>query len=93
MGSALINKDSLVIVKENFGELMLEGLHKYNRRHYLLNIEKKRRKGILMGRSDKKHNLQGEMSEGENQGGDLGGILNPEERNRFYKVLFDESAP
>lgn len=92
-GSELINKDPLVIVKKNFGELMQEGLHEYNRRHYLLNIEKKRRKGILMGRSDKKHNLQGEISEGENQGGDLGGILDPEERNRFYKVLFDESAP
>lgn len=92
-GSELIDKDPLITVKEKFGELMQEGLHEYNRRHYLLNREKRRKKGIIMDRPDKKQNLSGEMSEGDNQGGDLGGIFDPEERKRFYKVLFDDGTP
>lgn len=92
-GSELIDKDPLITVKEKFGELMQEGLHEYNRRHYLLNIEKRRKKGIIMDRTDKKQHLPGEMPEGDNQGGDLGGIFDPEERKRFYKVLFDDGTP
>lgn len=92
-GSELIDKDPLITVKEKFGELMQEGLHEYNRRHYLLNIEKRRKKGIIMDRPDKKQHLPGEMPEGDNQGGDLGGIFDPEERKRFYKVLFDDGTP
>ncbi|GFY85590.1 ubiquitin carboxyl-terminal hydrolase family protein [Actinidia rufa] len=34
-----------------------------------------------------------DMSEEDDQGGDNGGIFNPEERKRFYRVLFDDSAP
>lgn len=92
-GSELIDKDPLVIVKDKFGELMQEGLYEYNRRHYFLNLEKKRKKGRITSGPEKRNNLSSEMSEQEDQGGDLGGIFDPEERKRFYKILFDESAP
>nr|XP_027094928.1 protein WHAT'S THIS FACTOR 1 homolog, chloroplastic-like [Coffea arabica]XP_027094929.1 protein WHAT'S THIS FACTOR 1 homolog, chloroplastic-like [Coffea arabica] len=92
-GSELIDKDPAVIVKDKFGELMQEGLHEYNQRHYLLNLEKKRKKGMITSRPEKKNNLRNEMSENEDQGGDIGGIFDPEERKRFYKILFDDSAP
>ncbi|KAK1404061.1 hypothetical protein POM88_003666 [Heracleum sosnowskyi] len=46
-GSELIDKDPLVVVKEKFGELMQEGLHEYNQRHYFQNLEKNRKKGII----------------------------------------------
>ncbi|KAA8548527.1 hypothetical protein F0562_000206 [Nyssa sinensis] len=91
-GSELIDKDPLVVVKDKFGELMQEGLHEYNQRHYLMNLEKKN-KGTILVRPEKRKNRSTEMSEHDDQGGDLGGIFDPEERKRFYKVLFDDGAP
>lgn len=92
-GSELIDKDPLVVVKEKFGELMQEGLHEYNRRHYSMNLEKKKKKGSL-GRLEKRKEPESETdaSAPDDQGGDLGGIFDPEERKRFYKVLFDDSS-
>lgn len=92
-GSELIDKDPLVVVKEKFGELMQDGLHEYNRRHHLLNLEKKRKKGMISARPVKMTDRSTEMSEQNDVGGDLGGILDPEERKRFYRVLFDDNAP
>ncbi|XP_071703341.1 protein WHAT'S THIS FACTOR 1 homolog, chloroplastic [Rutidosis leptorrhynchoides] len=92
-GSELVDKDPLVIVKEKFGELMQEGLHEYNRRHHMLNLEKKRKKGIIAMKEGKME-LVHELSDDEDtQGNDLGGIFDPEERKRFYKVLFDDKGP
>lgn len=93
-GSELIEKDPLVVVKEKFGELMQEGLHEYNRRHYLLNLEKKRNRGMITPKPEKRRSQSDETSsEQDKEGGDLGGIFDPEERKRFYKVLFDDNAP
>ncbi|KAH0767658.1 hypothetical protein KY285_003529 [Solanum tuberosum] len=92
-GTELIEKDPLLVVKEKFGELMQEGLHEYNRRHYLLNLEKKRNRGMIMQKPEKRRNQSDETSEQDKEGGDLGGIFDPEERKRFYKVLFDDNAP
>lgn len=91
-GSELVEKDPLVIVKEKFGELMQEGLHEYNRRHYLANLEKKRRIGMGLDRLDKRKEKSGEVSE-QDQGEGLGSLFDPEERRRFYKVLFDDKSP
>lgn len=91
-GSELVEKDPLVIVKEKFGELMQEGLHEYNRRHYLANLEKKRRIGMGLERLDKRKEKSGEVSE-QDQGEGLGSLFDPEERRRFYKVLFDDKSP
>lgn len=87
-GKELVNKDPLVVVKEKFGELMQDGLHEYNRRHHLVNLEKRRNKGMVLGRSDEGK----DMSDLDEQG-DRGGLFDPEERKRFYKVLFDDGAP
>lgn len=92
-GSELVYKDPLVVVKEKFGELMQEGLHEYNRRHYLENLEKKRKKGMVLGTPNKIRDRNSEISDPEDQGDRLGGLFDPEERKRFYKVLFDEDAP
>lgn len=95
-GSELVDKDPLVVVKEKFGKLMQEGLHEYNRRHHLLNLEKKRKKGFIPIREETRKQLKGGISEEEEDaqgGGDLGGIFDPEERKRFYNVLFDDSTP
>ncbi|OWM85048.1 hypothetical protein CDL15_Pgr027835 [Punica granatum] len=92
-GSELIEKDPLVVVKEKFGELMQEGSHEYNRRRYLVNLEKKRKNGMLMGRLEKRRDTSGEVSEQDNQGDKLGGLFDPEERKRFYKVLFEDNPP
>ncbi|KAK2979584.1 hypothetical protein RJ640_020076 [Escallonia rubra] len=92
-GSQLIEKDPLVVVKDKFGELMQNGLHEYNRRHYSLNLEKKRKKGMISVRQEKTKYRGGEVSEQEDRGGDLGGIMDPEERKRFYRVLFDGTNP
>lgn len=81
-GSELIEKDPLVIVKEKFGDLMQDGLHEYNRRHCAMNLEKKRNKGFVPVK----------VSEVDDEGGHLGGILDAEERKRFYKVLFDDHS-
>ncbi|CAA6663779.1 unnamed protein product [Spirodela intermedia] len=46
-GSELVDKHPLVVAKEKLGELMQEGLHEYNRRRHLANLEKKRNKGDI----------------------------------------------
>ncbi|KAL7208595.1 hypothetical protein ACSBR1_030352 [Camellia fascicularis] len=92
-GSELIDKDPLVVVKDKFGELMQEGLHEYNRRHHLMNLEKKQKKGMILRRPKEMKDPSTDMSEQADQGGDLGGIFDPEERKQFYKVLFDDNAP
>ncbi|XP_073294816.1 protein WHAT'S THIS FACTOR 1 homolog, chloroplastic [Primulina huaijiensis] len=81
-GSELVEKDPLVIVKEKFGDLMQDGLHEYNRRHCAMNLEKRRNKGFVPVK----------VSEVDDEGGNLGGILDAEERKRFYKVLFDDHS-
>ncbi|XP_057972029.1 protein WHAT'S THIS FACTOR 1 homolog, chloroplastic [Malania oleifera] len=91
-GPELIDKDPLVIVKEKFGELMQEGLHEYNQRRYLMNLDKKKKKGIF-SRSEKRTDRSSEISEQNDQRGKLGGLHDPEERKRFFKVLFDEILP
>ncbi|XAR49651.1 hypothetical protein NMG60_11032916 [Bertholletia excelsa] len=92
-GSELIHKDPLVVVKDKFGELMQEGLHEYNRRHHLMNLEKKKKKGMLLLKPEKKDQSTDRIEQ-DDQGGDLGGIFDAEERKRFYKVLFaDNNAP
>lgn len=87
-GQELVHKDPLVVIKEKFGELMQDGLHEYNRRRHLVNLEKKRNKGMVLGRSDKGKDLP-DLDEQ----GDRGSLFDPEERKRFYKVLFDDGAP
>ncbi|XP_011083221.1 protein ROOT PRIMORDIUM DEFECTIVE 1 isoform X1 [Sesamum indicum] len=93
-GAELIEKDPLVVVKEKFGDLMQEGLHEYNRRHYLMNLEKKKKKGLLTVRPERTNReVINNISEQEDdQEGGLGGIFNAEERKRFYKVLFDDDV-
>ncbi|KAL8243241.1 hypothetical protein R6Q59_009499 [Mikania micrantha] len=88
-GSELVEKDPLVVVKEKFGELMQEGLHEYNRRHHMLNLEKKRRKGVIAIKQEKNDPVY-ELSD---EDGNPGGIFDPEERKRFYKVLFEDKVP
>lgn len=87
-GSELIDKDPLVIVKEKFGELMQEGLHEYNQRHRLMNLQKKK-KDVILERSAKKRLRCSEQDEHDSN---LGGLLDPEERKRFYKALFDDDT-
>ncbi|KAJ4951798.1 hypothetical protein NE237_028630 [Protea cynaroides] len=90
-GSELINKDPLVVVKEKFGELMQEGLHEYNRRRHLLNLDKKRKRGMVLARSQKREERNiGETPEQDDHAGQMGALFDPEERKRFYKVLIDE---
>ncbi|KAL4586400.1 hypothetical protein LXL04_011036 [Taraxacum kok-saghyz] len=90
-GSELVEKDPLVVVKDKFGELMQEGVHEYNRRHHMMNLEKKRKKGLVgMMKEGKK---EGNVHEDCDEDGDLGGIFDPEERKRFYKVLFEDKTP
>lgn len=85
--SELIDKDPQVAVKEKFGELMQEGLHEYNRRHYFLNLAKKKKNGTLL---DKMRNNCSKTSEHNHEGDKVGGLFDPEERKQFYKVLFDD---
>ncbi|XP_059453834.1 protein WHAT'S THIS FACTOR 1 homolog, chloroplastic isoform X1 [Corylus avellana] len=91
-GSELIDKDPLVVVKEKFGELMQEGLHEYNRRHHLVNLEKKK-KDMVLARLDKSKDRSSEIPDNDDQADKLGGLFDPEERKRFYKILFDDTAP
>ncbi|XP_057793408.1 protein WHAT'S THIS FACTOR 1 homolog, chloroplastic isoform X1 [Salvia miltiorrhiza] len=92
-GSELMEKDPLVVVKNKFGELMQEGLHEYNRRHYLMNLEKKKKKGVTAVRPIGRSTGDGDnVSQQNDQEGNLGGILDAEERKRFYKVLFGDDA-
>ncbi|OMO51047.1 hypothetical protein COLO4_37838 [Corchorus olitorius] len=89
-GAELVDKDPLVIAKDKFGELMQDGLHEYNQRRRLINLEKKR-KGVNFVRSHSRKNGSPEMSDQDDDSGDrLGGLFDPEERKRFYKVLFED---
>lgn len=96
-GSELVNKDPLVTVKEKFGVLMQEGLHEYNRRHHLLNLEKKKLQGILVKKTERIKDRSCQMFEEDGDGDGVikqrGGLLDTEERKRFYKVLFDDTGP
>eukprot|EP00268_Persea_americana_P057496 TRINITY_DN6895_c0_g1_i2.p1 TRINITY_DN6895_c0_g1~~TRINITY_DN6895_c0_g1_i2.p1 ORF type:complete len:419 (+),score=78.76 TRINITY_DN6895_c0_g1_i2:429-1685(+) len=93
-GSELINKDSLVVVKEKFGELMQEGLHEYNRRRHAVNLEKKRKRGVVGVRSEREERRSiGVMSDPDDNGGPQKDAYSLEERRRFYKALFDDNAP
>ncbi|XP_061342025.1 protein WHAT'S THIS FACTOR 1 homolog, chloroplastic [Gastrolobium bilobum] len=95
VGSQLVDKDPLVVVKEKFGELMQEGLHEYNQRRRLVNLDKMRKKGVPLTRVDeiKGRRRSREISDADDDGDNkLGGLLDPEERKRFYKVLFDDDA-
>jgi hypothetical protein len=91
-GSELIDKDPLVVVKEKFGELMQEGLHEYNRRRHSVNLEKGK-KDMVLGRLNKSKDRSSEMSDNDDQGDKLGGLFDPEERKRFYKIHFDDVVP
>ncbi|XWS23565.1 hypothetical protein CRYUN_Cryun28dG0025900 [Craigia yunnanensis] len=61
-GPELVHKDPLVIVKNKFGELMQEGLHEYNQRRCLVNLEKKR-KGMNLVKSERKKDGSAKMSD------------------------------
>ncbi|EPS63817.1 hypothetical protein M569_10967 [Genlisea aurea] len=80
-GSELVERDPLVVVKDKYGEVMQRGLHEYNRRHYLMNLEKKKKKQEASAAKTTKN-------EKEDDG--KGGILDPDERKRFYRVLFGD---
>ena len=71
---------------------MQEGLHEYNQRHDLVNLEKKK-KDMVLARLDKSKDRSSEISDNDDQGDKLGGLFDPEERKRFYKILFDDTAP
>ncbi|KAJ0236770.1 Plant organelle RNA recognition domain-containing protein [Hirschfeldia incana] len=95
-GSELVHKDPLVVVKDKFGELMQQGLYEYNRRRYLANLEKKREKGIesvkSVGRKrDRIDHEDDDVDDQENRGGRPGGMFDPEERKRFYQILFSDT--
>ncbi|GAB2233669.1 hypothetical protein Drorol1_Dr00002897 [Drosera rotundifolia] len=93
IGSELVHKDPLIVVKDKFGELMQEGLHEYNRRHRLLNLEKKKKRGEAVTKSGNRRSKDAETLEQEDQEDKIGGLLlDPEERKQFYKVLFDEDS-
>lgn len=89
-GSELVQKDPLVVVKDRFGELMQEGFHEYNQRRRLVNLEKKKKKGLVMSRKEKSKGGNLEITEEDDQVGQIGGLFDPEERKRFYKVLFED---
>ncbi|KAF7821740.1 protein ROOT PRIMORDIUM DEFECTIVE 1 [Senna tora] len=91
-GSELVDKDPLVVVKDKFGELMQEGLHEYNERRRLVNLEKRRKNGVPLATVAKIKDRSTEVSESDDDEDKLGGLLDPEERKRFYKVLFDDDA-
>lgn len=90
-GSNLIDKDPLVVVKDKFGELMQEGLHEYNQQRRLLNLEKRKKQGLIVHKVEKK-DRNAEISEEEDQVGQTGRLFDPEERKRFYKILFEEDS-
>ncbi|WOK95586.1 hypothetical protein Cni_G04293 [Canna indica] len=83
-GSELIDKDPLVVVKDKLGELMQEGVHEYNRRRHLANLEKKRKRGEFEVRAKEEDDDEDEVLR-------LDTVEKREERKRFYKVLFDEN--
>ncbi|KAI3921907.1 hypothetical protein MKX01_005596 [Papaver californicum] len=89
-GSALVNKDPLVIVKEKFGDLIQEGLTEFNRRQQAVNLEKKKNKYMLLIRSSNRGSRgTAKASAQDDPIGKQGSLYDPEERERFYKDLFD----
>ncbi|TKY51396.1 ROOT PRIMORDIUM DEFECTIVE 1 protein [Spatholobus suberectus] len=96
VGSQLVDKDPLVVVKEKFGELMQEGLHEYNQRRRLLNVEKRRKRGVPLvivdGAKGRRRSHEGSDDDDDDGDSKVGGLFDPEERKRFYKVLFDDDA-
>jgi len=98
VGSQLVDKDPLVVVKEKFGDLMQEGLHEYNQRRRLLNVEKRRRSGVPLisvdGAKGRRRSHEVDDDYGDSNGADskVGGLFDPEERKRFYRVLFDDDV-
>ncbi|MED6199201.1 hypothetical protein PIB30_073722 [Stylosanthes scabra] len=97
VGSELVEKDPLVVVKEKFGELMQEGLHEYSQRRRLINMEKRRKKGVPLARVDevkcrRRRSGNAESDESEDGTNEQGSLFDPEERKRFYKVLFDDDT-
>ncbi|KAF9613076.1 hypothetical protein IFM89_005524 [Coptis chinensis] len=92
-GSELIDKDPLVLVKKKFGELMQEGRHEYNQRRRALNLEKKKKKGMVIAKSGTKEQRSiSQESEEDDRKGKQRDLYNPEERKRFYDVLFEEDS-
>ncbi|KAI3947886.1 hypothetical protein MKX01_034551 [Papaver californicum] len=90
-GSALVNKDPLVIVKEKFGDLMQEGLIEFNQRQQAVNLEKKKNKDMLLSRSSNRGSRgTAKASAQDDPIGKQGALYDPEERERFYKDLFDD---
>ncbi|KAL5994848.1 hypothetical protein ACLOJK_024905 [Asimina triloba] len=92
-GSELTDKDPLVIVKDKFGELMQEGLHEYNQRRRVLNLEKKKKGLMVMKAEGKQRRKAGRTYEQDEEREEQGEIYKPEERKRFYRALFDEQDP
>ncbi|MCL7029243.1 hypothetical protein MKW94_019319 [Papaver nudicaule] len=90
-GSTLMNKDPLVIVKEKFGDLMQEGRSEFNRRQHAVNLETKKDKDMLLLKSSNR-GIRGtaKASEQDDSIGKQGALHDPEERERFYKDLFDD---
>ncbi|KAI3979102.1 hypothetical protein MKX01_016277 [Papaver californicum] len=105
-GLELMNKDPLVIVKEKFGDLMQEGLHEFNRRQHAVNLEKKKNKDtvFVVTRDRMRIIIKIEIRRFTNRGcrgtakpseqddpiGKQGTLYDPEERERFYKDIFDD---
>ncbi|XP_057427537.1 protein WHAT'S THIS FACTOR 1 homolog, chloroplastic [Lotus japonicus] len=94
VGSQLVEKDPLVVVKEKFGELMQEGLHEYNQRRRIRNLEKRRTKGVPFARADEtkggRRRSRENSDDDDDENSRVRGLLDPEERKRFYKALFDD---
>ncbi|KAK7343765.1 hypothetical protein VNO77_12783 [Canavalia gladiata] len=93
VGSQLEDKDPLVLVKEKFGELMQEALHEYNQRWRLLNEEKRRKKGIPLIRVDDVMGKRRRHEVSNDDGDKLGGLFDPEERERSYKIGYQLCPP
>ncbi|XP_078160718.1 ubiquitin carboxyl-terminal hydrolase family protein [Carex rostrata] len=81
-GSDLVEKDPVVAAKDRLGELMQEGLHEYNQRRKVMNLEKKRNRGEI--------ELRKTSQEESDHVAALDWVERREERKRFYKVLFDD---
>uniref|UniRef100_A0A7N0UBE0 PORR domain-containing protein n=1 Tax=Kalanchoe fedtschenkoi TaxID=63787 RepID=A0A7N0UBE0_KALFE len=91
-GSALVEQDPFVAVKEKFGELMQEGLHERNRRNHQANLNKNNNLGTAARRLEMRNDRDGRKAEEEDHGVKVDGLCDPEERKRFYKALFDDTC-
>ncbi|KAL5994844.1 hypothetical protein ACLOJK_024901 [Asimina triloba] len=92
-GSELTDKDPLVVVKDKFGELMQEGLHEYNQRRRVLNLEKKKKGLMVMKAEGKQRRKAGRTYEQDEEHEEQGEIYKPEERKRRAMELCEESLP